>query len=660
MTNIIFKGSQVLIDLLALTIAFLMAFYLRFGEDLSPHYFKLFFFTLPYVVLLQYLVLSLFGVPNFAWRYVNLRDAQWIALSLFTSAAVLVCVRLLSSPFGGYSSYLSIPFSIILGDFILAIAGVVGVRAIRRTFGERRDIRKQGIKNSRLQPTLLIGAGQAGVIVAREIAARPDLQIKPIGFIDDDLMKQGTRVHGLKVLGTVNDLEALAKEHKAEAALITIANTKETPIRRIAQKCREAKLNTKIIPCIYELVSENISLSRIRDVAIEDLLGRAPVELDESALRNTFEKAPLLISGAGGSIGSELCRQALKFQPSSIILVEKSENALFEIHRELKRKFPDIEIVPVLADIRDRDRLKPVFSKHRPTSVIHAAAHKHVPMVEWNSGEAVYNNVVGTKVLADLANQFNVNQFVLISTDKAVNPTSVMGATKRVAELYVQSLSKLSKTRFVVVRFGNVLGSAGSVIPIFSEQIARGGPVTVTDPEMTRYFMTIPEASQLVLQAASMGQGGEIFILDMGSPIKILQLAKDLIELSGLRPGDDIDIVFSGIRPGEKLFEELSIDNEFASKTKHPKIFIGRIASQKWQTVESQIENLKKIALAGTHSEIKYALKSIVPEFKLKIPVSNLDLLPKPGKEEVNPVVPSLVPNAPSSSDSSSKFPRIP
>ena len=657
MTTILVKGSQVLIDLFALVVAFLLAFYLRFGEDLSDHYVKLFFFTLPYVVLLQYLVLSLFGVPNFAWRYVNLRDAQWIAIALGTSGAILVALRLIFAPLGGYANYVSIPFSIILGDCILAIASVVGVRAVRRTLGEKKDRRKQGLTRINSTPTLLIGAGQAGVIVAKEIAGRPDLKIKPIGFIDDDPLKQGTLIHGLKVLGTISELDMIAKEFKAQSALITIANTKGSPIRRIAQKCREANLKTKIIPCIYELVSENISLSRIRDVAIEDLLGRSPVELNESALLKTFEKRPLLITGAGGSIGSELCRQALKFNPSSIILVEKSENSLFEIHRELKRKFPDIEIKPVLADVRDKTRMEPVFASHRPQSVIHAAAHKHVPMVEWNSGEAIFNNVIGTQVVADLSDKYRVQQFVLISTDKAVNPTSVMGATKRVAELYVQSLSTQSKTRFVVVRFGNVLGSAGSVIPIFKEQIARGGPVTVTDPEMTRYFMTIPEASQLVLQAASMGKGGEIFILDMGKPIKILQLAKDLIELSGLRPFEDIEITYSGVRPGEKLFEELSIDNEFASKTQHPKIFIGKLAPQKWQVVCAQIQKLRKVSTAGTYSEIKFELKKIVPEFKVKIPIHSLDMLKQPEIEKDTPFHSQHVPK---SSDSSARFPRVP
>lgn len=618
MTAIFFKGSQVFIDLLVLTLAFLLAFFFRFGYEINEHYFKLFFFTLPYVVLLQYVVLSLFGVPNFAWRYVNLRDAQWIAMALGTATAILIAIRLATTPFGGYSRFVTIPYAILLGNTILATAGIISVRAVRRIIGERSDRHKQQVEGPPPTPTLLIGAGQAGVIVAREIAARPDLRIKPVGFVDDDPIKQGTRIQGLRVHGKVDDIASIAKRFRAKHALITIANASGEPIRRISRICQEAGLNTKIIPCVYELVSENVNLTRIRDVAIEDLLGRSPIDLDESALYNAFKDQRVLISGAGGSIGSELCRQVMVFKPSRIILVEKSENALFEIHRELKNTFPETDIRPVLADVRDQDRLRPVFEEHRPHAVIHAAAHKHVPMVEWNSGEAVFNNVGGTQVIADLADEYAVSSFVLISTDKAVNPTSVMGATKRVAELYVQSMSERSNTRFVAVRFGNVLGSAGSVIPIFKEQIAKGGPVTVTDPNMTRYFMTIPEASQLVLQAASMGDGGEIFILDMGEPIKIVDLAKDLIGLSGLRPDVDIEISYSGIRPGEKLFEELSIDSENTTTTKHSKIFIGRIAPQQWSTVSKLIAELKRRALAGSRDEIKNALKTLVPEFSFK------------------------------------------
>ncbi len=360
-----------------------------------------------------------------------------------------------------------------------------------------------------------------------------------------------------------------------------------------------------------------MNLSRIREVAIEDLLGREPVQLDEDVVSESMRSRVVMVTGAGGSIGSELCRQICRFGPKHLVLVERFENALFEIHRELIAAFPHVLIEPRIADVCDATRMGMVFTEVRPEVVFHAAAHKHVPMMEWNPGEAIKNNVGGTRCVADLADQHGVQRFVLISTDKAVNPTSVMGASKRVAEIYLQALSQRSSTRFVTVRFGNVLGSAGSVVPIFREQIAKGGPLTVTHPEMRRYFMTIPEASQLVLQAGAMGTGGEIFILDMGEPVKIVDLARDLIILSGLRPDEDIEIRFSGLRPGEKLFEELSTAAEDADRTRHPKVFIGRIAPHEWSAVVEAIGSLLELADSTTPERVRTTLKDIVPEYRM-------------------------------------------
>jgi FlaA1/EpsC-like NDP-sugar epimerase len=448
--------------------------------------------------------------------------------------------------------------------------------------------------------------------------ARPDLGLDAVGFLDDDRLKVGTKIGGLNVLGTTAQIAEIAERKRVKRVLITIANAPGPEIRQITLRCAEAGLDTKIIPGIYEIVGNRVNLSRIRDIAIEDLLGREPVDLDEAQVGESIRGRAVMVTGAGGSIGSELCRQVARFTPSRLILVERFENALFEIHRELVGAYPELVIEPRIADVSDAVRMTQIFEAGAPHILFHAAAHKHVPMMEDNPGEAVKNNVGGTRTVAELAARFDIARFVMVSTDKAVNPSSVMGATKRVAEIVcqAQSLAHQSSTRFVTVRFGNVLGSNGSVIPIFKEQIARGGPVTVTHPDMTRYFMTIPEASQLVMQAGSMGQGGEIFILDMGEPVKIVDLARDLITLSGLRPDDDIAIEFSGARPGEKLFEELSTGAESADKTKHPKIFIGRVAHPSLSEVSAKISALLAMADRAAPYVLRAALVQLVPEYR--------------------------------------------
>jgi FlaA1/EpsC-like NDP-sugar epimerase len=418
------------------------------------------------------------------------------------------------------------------------------------------------------------------------------------------------------VLGTTADLARVAEKKRATQALITIANAPGREMRRIAEICRARSMPAKVIPGIYEIVGGQVNLSRIRELKIEDLLGREPVALDQSALSEELRGKIVMVTGAGGSIGSELCRQVCRFAPARLVLLEQAENALFNIHREIQAAYPDQQVVPLVADICDERRVHWAMRTYHPEVVLHAAAHKHVPMMEWNPDEAVRNNVFGTVTLANAAHEQGVSMFVMISTDKAVNPTSVMGATKRVAEIYAQVLARHSRTRFVTVRFGNVLGSAGSVIPIFEEQIARGGPITVTHPDMKRYFMTIPEACQLVLQAGTMGSGGEIFILDMGEPVKIVDLARDMIELCGLVPGEDIEIQFTGLRPGEKLFEELSVSDENADKTRHSKIFVGRGRTHDFDQVTDYLLWLRKVIESGRPDLIPGALAKLVPEFR--------------------------------------------
>ena len=619
MKRLVNRTSQSLIDLLVLSLAFWAAFFIRFEGDLPFDLWKRLMFTWPYVVGFQYSVLVAFGVTRFAWRYVGLREAYYILAATSASTAALLGVRLVAGqvmPKFGWALYAIVPIGVILIDYLLAFLGIAGARGLRRLAaekvesGRRRDTSSVGI------PTLLIGAGEAGVMVAKEIGARPDLGIKPVGFIDDDARTHGTVVHGIRVLGPSSELAAIAARQSATQALITMASAVGRDIRRIHDLCERTNLAVKIVPGIFEIVGGKVNLSHIRKVAIDDLLRREPVVLDDELIAEGLRGRVVLVTGAGGSIGSELCRQICRFAPARLVMLEQAENGLFEIHRELRRSFPKISLIPCVADVCDSRRIEAVFAANKPAYVFHAAAHKHVPMMEWNPGEAVKNNIFGTRTVADAAHQFNVDRFVLISTDKAVNPTSVMGATKRAAEIYVQARSQQSKTRFVAVRFGNVLGSTGSVVPIFKEQIAAGGPVTVTHPDMKRYFMTIPEACQLVLQAGAMGEGGEIFVLDMGEPVRVVDLARDLIRLSGLRPEEDIDIVFTGVRPGEKLFEELSVEAESAARTKHPKILIGHLTPHPLAEVEVGLKRLHQIISSESdEGRVLHGLQSFVPEY---------------------------------------------
>lgn len=613
------RTTQFLIDVAVLMLAFFLAMLVRFDWDVPRAMFRQLVIVLPYVVLLQYGFLSAFGVTRFSWRFISLRDAVRIFVAVASAAALLVALRL-ASPLWVDSfplaRYAVVPLGILLGDFVLAFLGISGVRAVRRLLGERLASNSHRREDKPREPTLLVGAGQGGVLIAQEIARRPDLGIVPVAFVDDDPVKQGAIIHGIKVMGTTRELAQLAQRFGARQALITISNASGTDIRRITQCCTEAGLTAKIVPGAYEIVGGRVNLSRIRQVAIEDLLRREPVKLDNQAVAHVVRGQSVMVTGAGGSIGSELCRQVAAYRPSSLVLVERSENNLFEVHSELCARFPDLEIVPCVADITDVSRMTEIFRDYRPLVVFHAAAHKHVPMMEWNAAEAVKNNVLGTQVVADLADTLAVERFVMISTDKAVNPSSVMGATKRAAELYIQGLAANSATQFATVRFGNVLGSAGSVIPIFRRQIENGGPITVTHPDMTRYFMTIPEAVQLVMQAAALSMGGETFILDMGQPVRILDLAYDLIRLSGLEPERDIEVRFTGIRPGEKLFEELSTLSEGIERTAHPKIFNGSYESPHLPVLRAQVEALAEICKTSSSTQaIRKALGRLVPEY---------------------------------------------
>jgi len=440
-------------------------------------------------------------------------------------------------------------------------------------------------------PALIVGAGSAGTMLVRQLLKNNESKLKPIAFVDDDVAKQKLEIYGVTVLGKTENIPEIVEKNGIGHIVIAIPSLSKHEIQKIYQECSKTKAQTKIMPMIEDIVTGKVSVNQFRDVQVEDLLGRDPVELDIQSISKKLTGKTILVTGAGGSIGSEICRQVSKFKPKKMLLLGHGENSIYSIDMELKNQYRDeFEIIPIIADVQDRHRIFDVMDKHKPDVVYHAAAHKHVPLMEYNPKEAVKNNVIGTKNVAEAADTFSVSTFVLISSDKAVNPTNVMGSTKRIAEMVIQELDKHSQTKFVAVRFGNVLGSRGSVIPLFKRQIQAGGPVTVTHPDMTRYFMTIPEASRLVMQAGALARGGEIFVLDMGEPVKIVDLAKNLIKLSGYTE-EEIGIKYAGIRPGEKMYEELLGKDEVHDEAIFPKIFVGKSVEVDFSRVTTLINN---------------------------------------------------------------------
>lgn len=582
------------------------SFGLRLDWPLHPADDLIFWKTLPLVLLIKLLIFQRFGLLRGWWRYVGMSDVLNIAEAAGLSAVVIYGVVVLGLRVTGY------PRSVVFIDMTLSIIFVGGARFVVRAYTERAR-RYDGQKN-----TLIVGAGQAGRTIAQQLRSNPELPYFTIGFVDDDPSKLGLNIGGLKVLGNTNNLSELITRYQAECVLIAIPSARGPVVQQIIDKCRECKVTFRILPPISEMLDRTApmraSIQQTRKLRIEDLLGRQPVRLELDKIRERVQDKVLLITGAGGSIGSELARQVAIFRPRQLVLLDRSENDLFKIGMELSRKFPDLNYVPVVGDILDVSRLREVFSLYRPSSVFHAAAYKHVPMMERNCFQAVTNNVFGTYNVALLARQAHAEDFVLISSDKAVNPTNIMGVTKRIAELIVLALQH-NKTRFMAVRFGNVLGSNGSVLPIFEEQIASGGPVTVTHPEAKRYFMTVTEAVQLVLQASTMGQGGEIFVLDMGEPVNIADLAKRMVRLAGLEPGRDVEVVFTGLRPGEKLFEELKLDDENIKPTPHEKIRVFEGGTVAFEQVRTWLEDLSSLVDARNVHELVAKLVSIVPEY---------------------------------------------
>lgn len=554
----------VIVDILLIIFCYVLAFFLRFELTLPFRYFMVMLKTLPLILLMRILFFKIFGLYKGMWRFASTEDLIAILKAVTTSSVLIVLSLYFVNQFQGY------PRSIFIIDWMLLVISIGGfrfsIRFSKEIFSSSPKVGKR---------TLIVGAGSAGEAILREMLKGKNGSYNPIGLIDDDPRKKGLKVHGVKVMGNREDIPDIVNYYNIEEIIISIPSASRDQIRDIVDYCIESGARFKTIPALSEIMDGRVSVSQIREVRMEDLLGRDPVETDLKRIKHEFSGKRVLVTGGGGSIGRELCRQIARFEPEKLLLFDHGENSVFYTHRETQKNFPSLDCIPLVADVCDRKTTERIFKQYRPQIIFHAAAHKHVPLMEVNALEAFRNNVLGTKNVADLAIKNKVEKFVFISTDKAVKPHNLMGATKRLGELYIASLAKANSTKFMSVRFGNVIGSTGSVARLFKEQIEQGGPLTVTHEEASRFLMTIPEAVQLILQSASMGQGGEIFVLDMGEPIKILNLAKTMIRLSGLEPDKDIPIKVTGLRAGEKLHEELYNEEiEDMKKTSHKKILM--------------------------------------------------------------------------------------
>ena len=614
-----------LADILLLAGSLLLSYLIRFDFHLPKSYSVLLYQLLPFVLIVKIGCFYFFDLYRGMWRYTSITDLLNIIKASSVSSLIIICLILFS-----HTRFVGFPRSVFIMDWCFTILLISGYRLCIRLYFERmsndnissiptRQVLTMFFKKmAETKLLLIIGAGDGGEKIFREIHNNERLQYTVIGFLDDDMSKIGRKIHGVPVLGQIKDIKKIAKKTNADEALIAIPSATSKQMREILSHCRKSEIKFKTIPGIGELINGKVTVNTIREVDYRDLLGRDVIRLDEDKIGAYLKGQCVMVTGAGGSIGSELCRQICRFKPYSIVMVERAESPLYEINHELKQDFGDIKTIPVLADIQDKEQLEKAFETYRPQTVFHAAAYKHVPMLEIQPWKAVDNNIQGTANLVEITNKFTVERFVFVSTDKAVRPANVMGASKRIAEMLIQSQNGcgLSRTKFMTVRFGNVVGSVGSVIPLFKKQIKKGGPVTVTHPEMTRFFMTIPEACQLILQAGAMGKGGEIFLFDMGTSIRIDDMARDLIRFSGFEPDVDIKIEYIGLRPGEKLSEELIIEGENVVPTSHEKIMVLKGMDCNLQILNGNIHKLIQIARQQKIEKIKGKLQEMVPEYR--------------------------------------------
>lgn len=597
--------SWIILDIVFINVSLILSLILRFGNGWGT-FFYVYWGSIIYLSGFFLLFAVIFKLYRRIWRYLSIGDLFLIA-EIVTGGifATVLCLNWVNG--------VAFPRTVVALTWFFSLALVGGSRLIWRIYCERK-----GALNRGQERILIVGAGDAGEVISREIIRRPDLG-ELVGFVDDDKEKIGKRIHNVKVLGNTEEINGILEKEQISTVIISIPAASGKEIKKIVDNVKNKEVKIKTLPGLYELVDGKVSVSRIRDIRIEDLLGREPVDLNLEEISGYLEGRKVMVTGGGGSIGGELARQIYRFGPKSLILLDHSENGLFHINLELEGKLLGVEIELVVADIRDRDKMEKIFKKYVPEVVFHAAAHKHVPMMEYHPDEAVSNNIIGTKNVAELAGKYGAERVVMISTDKAINPTSVMGASKRVAEMVVKDLGSKSNTKFVAVRFGNVLESNGSVVPMFKQQIAEGGPVTVTDREVKRYFMTLPEASQLVIQAGALGTGGEVFVLDMGEPIKVLDMAEELIRLSGFEVGEDIEIKIVGLRPGEKMFEEILTEEERSGvlgDSGHEKIFIAKVEGVEGEKLKKDVKELERLAKEMDSEGIVRKLQEMVPSYQ--------------------------------------------
>ena len=601
------KSVKFILDVLVWTSVTILAYLIRFDGNIQGYESQIFAVT-GILAIFKTLVVYLSGSYMQAWRNTSYADLfQIVRITVFVALPFFLVVMFVRDIY-------VIPVSIPVLEFLLGVPALAFMRATARFFIKyRQSSPKVSDEKKRI---LIVGAGESGTMAAREMLKHPREKMLPVAFLDDDLSKQNQRILGIPVKGTIEELSGIVNKMKIDEILIAMPSESGETIRKVVERARKSKVRYRIIPGIYDLVSGKVTINQIRNVDVADLLRRKPVILNSEEIRSCIEERKILVTGAGGSIGSEIVRQVSRFNPRHVILLGRGENSLHQLINQISSEFQHLDYCTRICDVRDYNSLSHVFRNEKPDVVYHAAAHKHVPLMENNPAQAILNNVIGTRNVVNLALEHGVSHFVNISTDKAVNPTSVMGASKRISEHVVELGASQAdeKNVFVSVRFGNVLGSRGSVIPLFKDQIKRGGPVTVTHPDMVRYFMTIPEASQLVLQAGALNQNGAVYLLDMGEPVNIEQMARDLIKLSGLEPDLDIKITYSGIRPGEKLYEELLTDDEGIHATKHEKIYISP-KNGVLPDLDKRIEKLREITLEGNREKILQEIQRIVPTY---------------------------------------------
>ena len=601
------------LDTLIIVNSYILAFIIRFNFDFIMDKRNELILFLPVIVIIYLIMLSIFKMYKSIWTIVGIDEVAFgLIACLIATGIILITSTIISSIY--YIDYITV---LLAGLFIMIFTiGIrVSFRIYRRMISHGRVLLNSS-NISNLEKILIIGAGSCGQLIIEEVRKQNPIKQKVIGVIDDNPSKIGTYLRGIKILGNRNKIIAISEEKNIDLILIAMPSVDGKTKKEIIEICQNTRAKIKIIPGMYELIDGKVSLSRMRDIDLRDLLGREEVILDKQGIKDYIENKVVMVTGGGGSIGSELCRQIAKFSPKLLLILDIYENNAYELENELISNFKNLKEKVLIASVRDEKRLENIFYEYKPQVIFHAAAHKHVPLMERNPEEAIKNNVIGTLNVAECAHKYGAERFVLISTDKAVNPTNVMGASKRMCEMIIQAIDKNSNTEFVAVRFGNVLGSNGSVIPLFKKQIEKGGPLTLTHKKITRYFMLIPEAAQLVLQAGAYAKGGEIFVLDMGNPVLIYDLAKDLIKLSGFEPEVDIKIEITCLRPGEKLYEELLMDEEGLRKTSHEKIFIAKPGEYDFEMLKLGVNALKKIADLGDGETLKTALQFIVKTYK--------------------------------------------